>query len=281
MLATLLLRVWNTRKGAEMIPPITSMKGAFSLEGQNAIITGGNRGLGLAIAKAFAEQGANCAIFCRNMAKAAEALEELKEIGGTHKAYSCDVTDFESIRKAIAEVYADYEQIDILVNNSGISYNGELLDMDENLTDWFLTLDTDLNGMVRMTYEVGKRMRDAGKGGSIINMTSNAAYMVNWSPCMAAYSSAKAAGNHFTRCMACELAKYDIRVNAIAPGFTTTELAKHIPPEAMDYIEERTVSKRWGEPIEVGALAVYLASPAAAQVTGSVHVIDGGYMLRC
>ena len=125
------------------------------------------------------------------------------------------------------------------------------------------------------------RMRDAGKGGCILNVTSNAAFIVNKTQAMSPYSSAKAAANHFTHCMAVELGKYNIRCNAIAPGFTNSELSRHIPKDQFAYINNQMPLGRFGEPIEVGALAVYLASPAAAQITGTVQVIDGGYILSC
>ena len=264
-----------------MINPITSMKNAFDLSGKNVIVTGGNRGLGFGIASAMAQSGCNVAILCRDSKKAAEALDELKQYAGTYRSYSCDVTKPESVREAVAAVVADFGNIDILVNNAGVSCTKALLDMDEDLSDWYKVVNTDLNGCVHMTYEVAKRMRDAGKGGSIINITSNAGFMVNHGQPMSPYSCAKAAMNHFTRCMACELAPYDIRVNGIAPGFTNSELSVHIPPDNLVRINQQAVAGRFGEPIEIGALAVYLASPAAAQVTGTVQVIDGGYMLRC
>ena len=152
-----------------MISPITSMKDAFSLEGKTALITGGNRGLGLACASAMAQQGANIAILCRDSQKAAEAIEELKQFGGKYESFSCDITDLVSVRATVAAVWESFGGIDILVNNAGVSCRSELLDMDEELTDWYNVLNADLNGTVHMTYEVGKRMRDAGKGGSIIN----------------------------------------------------------------------------------------------------------------
>lgn len=264
-----------------MIPPIKDMTNAFSLKGKNAIITGGNRGLGFGIATAFAQSGANVAILCRDAAKAQEALDFLKQYGGKYESFSCDVTDIKSVRAAVAAVYDSFGNIDILANNSGVSCTKALLDMDEELSDWYKVLNTDLNGTVHMTYEVAKRMRDSGKGGCIINTTSNAGFMVNKGQPMSPYSSAKAAANHFTHCMAVELAPYNIRVNGIAPGFTNTELSKHIPKENLPKIYDQTPAKRFGEPIEVGALAVFLASPAAAQITGTIEVIDGGYMLQC
>ena len=257
------------------------MKNAFDLTGQTALITGGNRGLGLGIGLAMAQCGADVAILCRDSKKAQEALEELRPYGGKYESFSCDVTDIKDVRRAVGEVYEAFGQVTILVNNAGVSCVSELLDMDENLTDWYNVLNTDLNGTVHMTYEVGKRMRDAGKGGCIINITSNAAFIVNKTQAMSPYSASKAAANHFTKCMAVELGKYDIRCNAIAPGFTNTELSRHIPPDMFEYINNQMPLGRFGEPIEVGALAVFLASPAAAQITGTVQVIDGGYMLSC
>ena len=264
-----------------MIPPITSMKNAFDLTGKNVVVTGGNRGLGLGIASAMAQCGANVAILCRDKAKAAEALEELKPYGGRYVSFDCDVTDLKIVRAAAETVAAQFGDVDILVNNAGVSCFNELLNMDEELTDWYNVVNTDLNGTVHMTYEFGKRMRDAGKGGSIINIASNAAFIVNKTQPMSPYSSAKAAVCHFTHCMACELGKYNIRVNAIAPGFTNSELSKFIPKDQFDYINNQMPLGRFGEPIEVGALAVFLASPAAAQITGTVQVIDGGYILSC
>jgi len=264
-----------------MIPSITTMEGAFSLAGKNAIVTGGNRGLGAAVAKAFAEQGANVAIFCRDQKKAAETIEELKPFGGKYESFSCDVTDIESCRAAVAKMVESFGGIDILVNNSGVTIVGGFLDQPEDLSDWYKVLNVDLNGTVHMTYIVGNIMREAGKGGCIINMTSNAGFMVNYGQPMSGYSSSKAAANHFTHCMAVELAPYDIRVNGIAPGFTNTELSQFIPEDVVSRVTVQTVTRRFGEPIEVGALAVYLASPAAAQMTGHIAVIDGGYMLRC
>jgi len=264
-----------------MIQSITSMKNAFDLNGKNALITGGNRGLGFGIAIAMAQSGANIAIFCRDSIKAKEALTELEQYGGKYESFSCDIADIKNVRKAVAKGYESFGNFDILVNNAGISCFNELLNMDEDLSDWYNVVNTDLNGTVHMTYEVGKRMRDAEKGGSIINITSNASFIVNKTQPMSPYSSAKAAANHFTRCMAVELGKYDIRVNAIAPGFTNSELSKFIPKDEFSYIINQMPVGRFGEPIEVGAMAVYLASPASAQVTGSVQVIDGGYMLSC
>lgn len=262
-----------------MIQPIQSMENAFSLAGKTALVTGGNRGLGKAIAEAMAQCGADVAILCRDAKAGEEALATLRQYGRRAEGFWADITDVDSLRAALGAAYQSFGHFDILVNNSGTSCRTTLLDMDEDLTDWYKVIDTNLNGTVRMTYEVGKRMRDAGRGGCIINMTSIAGSIVNKTQAMSPYSSSKAALNHFTHCMASEMGGFDIRVNAIAPGFTNTELSRFIPEDAFAYITKQTSVGRFGEPIEVGALAVFLASPAAAQITGAVFTIDGGYSL--
>ncbi|MDR0469503.1 MAG: SDR family oxidoreductase, partial [Peptococcaceae bacterium] len=170
-------------------PSVTTTKGIFDLAGQNAIVTGGNGGIGLGIAKCLAECGVNIAIFCRNMEKAESALIELNAIGGKHEAFSCDVTDLKNVREAVAAAYESYGNFEILVNNAGVARGKPFLDWDEELNDWYVVLNTDLNGIVHTTFEVGKRMRDAGKGGNIINITSNAGLMVNKGMNISAYSA--------------------------------------------------------------------------------------------
>lgn len=260
-------------------PGITTIKGAFDLSGKNAVVTGGNGGLGFGVSKAFAESGANVAIFCRDMEKAAKALEELKPNGGNYEAFSCDVTDMASVKAAAEKAYQSLGNIDILVNNAGVTANTKFFDMDGDLADWRQVVDTDLTGIVNMTYLIGKRMRDSGKGGSIINVTSNAGLMINRDMYISPYSTAKAAANHFTRSMAVELGRYDIRVNAIAPGFISGGFGKNASPERDKQIFAAQAVDRRGTVMEVGALAVYLASPASGYTTGAVIVMDGGYSL--
>ncbi|MCL1805397.1 MAG: SDR family oxidoreductase [Clostridiales bacterium] len=262
-------------------PSISTMKGAFDLSGKNTIVTGGNGGLGFGVSKAFAESGANVAVLCRDMGKAAGALKELGANGGKYEAFSCDVTDMADVRKAVGEAYKSFGNIDILVNNAGVSTNTRLFDMDEELTEWHRVVDTDLTGLVNMTYVVGKRMRDSDKGGNIINVTSNAGLIINRDLFLSPYSAAKAAANHFTRSMAMELGLYGIRVNAIAPGFINDGFGKNSSPERDKQIFAAQALDRRGTAMEVGALAVYLASAASGFTTGAVMVMDGGYSLSC
>jgi len=252
------------------------MNGAFDLSGQNAIITGGNKGIGLGIATAMAQSGANIAILCRNLEDAKNAEESIKNYGVKAESFYCDVSDLKSVRKAVAEAYESFGEINILVNNSGVSTKSALLDMDEDLGEWLRVVDTDLNGVAFMTYEVGKRMREGGRGGCMINITSVSGMVVHRGSPRSPYNAAKAGVNHFTRAMALELGEYNIRVNAIAPGFINAGLTAGAPQEFITHLEERQSLDRLAEAIEVGALAVFLASPAAASITGSVQVIDGG-----
>lgn len=257
--------------------PITSMENAFSLKGKNAIVTGGNRGLGKSISEAFAQQGANVAILCRNEQSGIAAAAELEKYGGTYFCIQTDVGNIKSCKAATEEAIRRFGKIDILVNNAGVACGGPFLDMDEELSEWYRVQNIDLNGLAHMSYFVGKHMRDTG-GGKVINISSNAADIVN-SECMSPYSASKAAVNRLTKCLAYEWGQYGVTVNAIAPGFTWSTLSDAIPQEGIDRICRQMATGRFGEAIEIGALAVYLASPAADQVTGAVVTIDGGYSL--
>lgn len=257
---------------------ITSMETAYSLKGKTAIITGGNTGIGFGISTAFAQQGANIAIFCRNQQSAEEAIKELSQYGGVYKFYRTDISDFDNCKASVDAVCADFGGIDILVNNGGVAAMGGVLDYGEDLKEWFHCIDVDLNGAFRMCYLVGKKMRDAGKGGKVVNITSNSGNMCNI-PSFTPYNVAKAGLNRLTKCLAWEWAPYHINVNAIAPGFTHSNFTKGNPPELEKFMCEKVPVGRFGEPIEIGALAVYLASESSDMVTGSVVTIDGGYNL--
>ena len=261
-----------------MIKPIQSMNKAFDLSGKNAIVTGGSRGLGAAISLAMAESGANVALIS-SKSSTEETLDKLSAFSGKYKGYTGNIADLADIRKTVAGIHEDFGSIDILVNNAGISCVSELVDMDEELSDWYEVTGVNLNGTVNTTYCVSKIMRDAGNGGAIVNVSSMAGGQIVRTQAMSPYSCSKAAINQFTRSMAWELGKYDIRVNAIAPGFFNTDLSHFIPDEQVAYITDQQPLSRFGEPVEIGAMAVYLASPAAAHITGSIFTIDGGYSL--
>ncbi|MDR3209985.1 MAG: SDR family oxidoreductase [Oscillospiraceae bacterium] len=260
---------------------IEAMKDAFALTGKNAIVTGGNRGIGLGIVQAFAQQGANVAIFARD-AKAAQAvLDELtaQYPGGKFAFYATDISGTENCKTSVEAFVRDFGGIDILVNNSGIGPIGGLLDMPEDLSPWTTCLDIDLTGALRMCYFVGRHMRARGKGGRIINISSNAGSLVNKPQILSAYSVAKAGINMLTKNLAVEMGPFGVTVNAIAPGFTWTAFMNLMSePERKENTAKMPVG-RFGTALEIGALATYLASEASEMVTGMICTIDGGYSL--
>ena len=172
----------------------------------------------------------------------------------------------------------DYGSIDALVNNSGIGRFFDTLDQDEDLKDWLDVINVNLNGYFTMCYLVGRVMRDQNYG-RMVNISSNASRFVNLPQRMVSYSASKAAIDRMTQCLAHEWAKYNIRVNAIAPGYTETELTFDKNPDFIKYWMSATPVGRFGKPIEIGALAVYLVSEASEQMTGAILTIDGGYVL--
>jgi len=261
-------------------PPITSMKDAFSVAGKTVVVTGGGNGIGFGIAYAFAEAGASVAIMGRNAEKGQKALEQLKALGGNHIFIQCDVSDLESVKAAKETFFATYGHVDVIVNNAGVSTVKRFVE-DTDLEQWHKVVDTDLHGVANMVQVFGKPMADAGNGGTIINVSSVGGFTATSAKShpKACYSASKAAVNHFTRYMAIELGDYGIRINAIAPGLTHSDLDADLPKERRDQCTEQSPMHRFGEPIEIGALAVFIASPAACQITGQVFVHDGGISL--
>lgn len=263
-----------------MPAPITSMTDAFSVTGLNVIVTGGNRGIGLGISTAYAQSGANVAILCRNKELGDQAAKELEQHGNTCFCIKCDTGSRESVKTAVAEVFKIFDHVDVLVNNAGVSTVTEFLN-DKDLGEWHRVINTNLNGPAYMMYEVVPHMIKANKGASIINISSIGGQNLGGArnhP-MSPYHTSKAALDMFSRNMAIEFGDYGIRVNVIAPGPTHSDLDKDLSPEAFDQINNIMPMHRFAEPIEIGALCVFLSSPAANQVTGSVIIHDGGMIL--
>ena len=259
--------------------PITSMKGAFSVEGFNVVVTGGNRGIGRGITQAFAECGANVAILCRNVESAQAVCEELAPLGGTYLAVKCDVGSYDDILAAKEEVAKTFDHIDCLVNNAGIDAHLSIFD-DDHLEEFTRVMNVNLNGPTACSAIFGKWMMDERRGGSIIMISSIGGEgtgnpRINPMP---SYNTSKAALNHLTHHLAILMGDYGIRVNTIAPGLTHSGLDADLPPIVADWVDNEMPAHRFGEPIEVGALCVFLASPAAAQMTGDVIRHDGGIM---
>lgn len=259
--------------------PITSMTNAFDVSGKNVVVTGGNRGIGKGISVAFAQSGANVAIMCRNHGSGLETVNELKQYGGRYSCIACDVSDIRNVKDAAQKVFDFFDHVDVLVNNAGVATTTPFLS-DEGLAEWHRVIDTNLHGVANVVHEIAPAMRDKGLGGSIINISSVGGQRVSASKehDNAPYNAAKAGLDIFTKYLAVILGDSGIRVNCIAPGPTHSDLDKDLPPSAFEMIEKILPAHRFGEPIEIGALCVFLASPAGCQITGCVYAHDGGLL---
>jgi 2-deoxy-D-gluconate 3-dehydrogenase len=254
-----------------------NMTDKFDLRGRVAIVTGGNGGIGRAIALGLAEAGAAVAIFGRNETKNAAVLEELQALGKPAMALPVDVTDRDGLEPAFRQVEDQLGPVDILVNNAGIAnLSGGVLE--EDPADWDRVIETQLNAVFLLSKTAARSMKEHG-GGKIINLGSMYSYF--GSGLVPSYSAAKGAIVQLTKSMAIELAPHNIQVNAIAPGWVKTDMTAAVRETPMsDEIVARTPAGRWGEPEEMAGTAVYLASPAADFVTGVTIPVDGGYSVR-
>ena len=206
---------------------ISTMSNAFEVKGKNALITGGSQGLGQAMAEAYAELGANVGITGRNAEKGEKTAAAIMEKfpGSKVVFYQADHREQADSQRVVDSFVADFGTIDVLINNAGAGAGADAMDFVNNdFADWRFTLDLDLTGMFMMCVIGANKMKDTG-GGSIVNITSNAGFVVNKPQKMVAYSTAKAGANHMTEMLAWEWAEHKIRVNAIAPGYFNTALA--------------------------------------------------------
>jgi len=248
------------------------------LEGKVALVTGGRRGIGRGIALAFAEAGADVAV-SDIMVEGGEmeaVVEEIKKLGRRSLAVQTDVSRKTDVDNLTQRVMDEFGVIDILVNNAGRTVRVSLLEYSEE--DWDAVLDTNLKGCYLCSQAVGKRMVERKKG-NIINIASRAAFRGSFgegSP----YNISKAGVVNLTKGLALELARYNIRVNAIAPGWVRTEMAKRVWGDPVTYKEALATIPlgRVAEPSDIGSAAVFLASNASRHITGSTIVVDGGEM---
>ncbi len=247
----------------------------FSLNNRVAVVTGGSHGIGLAIARAFAEAGASVAIAARNEERNAEALAELERIGGRVLSVRTDVSRRADLEAMSAEVETELGPIDVLVNNAGGGLHLDALSISDE--DWDRVLATNLDSVWKASQIVGRNMVARGRG-SIINIGSISGLIVNRPQWLAPYGAAKAAVHQLTRSLAAEWAEHHVRVNAIAPGFVKTHPTELEGLYRHYWIDEVPMQRR-AEPEEIAPTALYLASDASTFVTGAVVVVDGGYTL--
>ena len=248
----------------------------FDLSGKVALVTGGNGGIGRGIALGLAGAGAAVAIMGRNEDKNQSVLAELEAIGGTAMALVVDVTARDTLPDAVQAVANELGDIDILVNNAGRAHiSGGILK--ETPEDWDAIIDNQLNSVFMLSKIVAESMA-ARNFGKIINIGSM--YSIFGSSLVPSYSAAKGGVIQLTKSMAVELAEYNIQVNAILPGWISTDMTTDIEASEMgDVIVARTPAARWGRADEFAGPAVFLASSASDFITGASLRVDGGYSI--
>jgi NAD(P)-dependent dehydrogenase (short-subunit alcohol dehydrogenase family) len=248
----------------------------FSMDGKVAVVTGGNRGIGRAIALALAEAGASVAIAARDEHRSAAVVTELESLGRRATSVRTDVTNRDEVSAMVSEVTRQLGPIDVLVNNAGIGFHADALTLPDQ--DWQRLFATNLDGVWKASQVVGAGMVQRGHG-SIINLGSISGLIINRPQWHAPYGISKAAVHHLTRSLAAEWAQSGVRVNAIAPGYVQTEIADIDLPEYRHYWVDEVPMQRYAQPEEIAPTALYLASDASSFVTGSLIVVDGGYTL--
>ncbi|MBN9285934.1 MULTISPECIES: 3-oxoacyl-[acyl-carrier-protein] reductase [Flavobacterium] len=244
------------------------------LEGKTAIITGASRGIGRGIAEVFAKQGANVAFTYSSSAEAAKALEnELIALGVKAKGYQSNAADFNEAQQLVDNVIAEFGNVDILINNAGITKDNLLMRISEE--DFDTVIDVNLKSVFNMTKAVQKIMLK-NRAGSIINMSSVVGVKGNAG--QTNYAASKAGVIGFSKSVALELGSRNIRCNVIAPGFIETEMTAKLNEDVVKGWRENIPLKRGGTPEDVANACVFLSSDLSAYVTGQVLNVDGGML---
>ncbi len=251
----------------------------FRLDGRRALVTGASRGLGRCMALALADAGADIVITGRTRETLDDAAREIRARGRQAWTVQADMGRPEPCEAACREILRDRGPIDILINNVGNRVGSHPI-VEETADTWREVLDLNLTSCAVATRVFGTAMIERGAGGRIINIASISGLVANRGIGGRGYETAKAAVIHFTRCAAVDWAPHAVTVNAICPGLFMTDTNREWNarrPEVIAEFVRHIPMGRPGEPEEIGALAVYLASPASSYVTGAAFVIDGGY----
>lgn len=242
----------------------------IDLKGKVALVTGGSRGIGLAVVGRLYSAGAHVAILGRDESRAREVANQLKG-GGTAMGVGADVADFDQVERAVETVERGLGPVDVLVNNAGLTKDGILVRMSEQ--DWDVVMDVNLKGAFHTIKLVGRSMIKR-RTGRIINITSVVGIRGNRG--QANYSASKAGLIGLTKAVAKELASRNVLVNAVAPGFIETDLTEKISEQARVALMNEIPLGRLGQPADVAAAVLFLASDLAGYITGHVLVVDGG-----
>lgn len=247
----------------------------FSLEGKCAIVTGGTRGIGRAYAEILAQAGANVVVAATHPEECVKVAKELEDSYGKQAlGVYVDVTKTETVESLIAEAEKVFGKVDIMVNNAGIAHVEDAIDV--SFADYRKIMEVNLDGVFKGSQEAAKSMIRNNVKGSIINIGSMSAHIINKPQTIASYEASKAGVVHLTKALAVEWAEKGIRVNSVSPGYVMTELVAEMAD--MHPIWEGMIPmKRLAKPEEIAPLVLYLASDASSYVTGSDFIIDGGY----
>ena len=244
------------------------------LEGKTAIITGASRGIGMGIAKVFAQHGANVAFtYSSSKAPALELETELTSLGVKSKAYQSNAASFSESQELVDQITKDFDSIDVLINNAGITKDNLLMRISED--DFDKVIEVNLKSVFNMTKAVQRTMLKQ-RNGSIINMSSVVGVKGNAG--QTNYAASKAGIIGFTKSVALELGSRNIRCNAIAPGFIETEMTEKLPEDVVKGWSESIPLKRGGSPTDVANACVFLASDLGSYITGQVLNVDGGML---
>ncbi|MBJ20670.1 MAG: SDR family oxidoreductase [bacterium] len=254
---------------SERIPSI------FDLEGRVAVVTGGNRGIGLAMALGLARAGATVSVWSRDESKNAQAVEAIAALGGRAGSVRCDVSSEDSVVEACARTIEQFGRIDVGIANAGFGVYHDPIEL--SLERWQRVLSTNLDGTFLTFREIAKHMIERGGSGKLIAVSS----MVELfgAPKQLNYAASKGAIGALVRSYAVELARHDIQVNSIQPGWISTEVLEPIVDDekTSNVLLARTPARRFGEPRDLEGIAIYLASEASRYHTGDSIRIDGGY----
>ena len=242
------------------------------------VITGGNGGIGLGLAEGIAEAGGSIAVWARNEEKNAHAVKILEDIGVKAKSYVCDVSSEENVIATLASTVNDFGRLDGLFANAGRAGTGTPF-VETSLEDWRNVTAVNLDGVFLCLREAAKQIISQGSGGSLVAVSSTSA--IHGAAGNEAYGTAKTAVTGLVRALAVSLARFQIRVNCLLPGWTVTELAS--PAFENEYFREvttkRTPVRRWADPSEFREVGAFLADPAQTFHTGQQVCVDGGYTI--
>ncbi|MBS1261683.1 MAG: 3-oxoacyl-[acyl-carrier-protein] reductase FabG [Calditrichaeota bacterium] len=242
------------------------------LSGKVALVTGGSRGIGAAIVRHFAEEGAGVAFTYRKQKEAADALAaEAEKLGVRAKAYQADTADFDRAQKLVAEVIDTFGALDILVNNAGMNRDGVIWKMSEE--QWDAVISVDLKGCFNTIRAAAPHFREQ-RAGRIVNVTSINGLRGKFG--QANYSAAKAGVIGLTKTVAKELGGRGITVNSVAPGLIMTDMMQQMPEQAKQASLDETALRKLGEPEDIAWICAFLASDRARHITGEIIKVDGG-----